>query len=54
MAFSYAPQEVGDLYSKLRDDVAFRQEGAERVGISFQLVHVGPQNEVTHTKKKVA
>ena len=42
----HAAEEVGDLYSKLKDDVAFRQEWAERVGLGFQLVHVGPQNEV--------
>jgi hypothetical protein len=26
----HAPEEVGDLYSKLKDDVAFRQLWAER------------------------
>ena len=40
----HAPQEVGDLYSKLGDDVAFRQEWAERIGLGFELVHNGPQN----------
>jgi hypothetical protein len=40
----HAPEEVGDLYSKLKDDVAFRQEWAERAGLGFELVHVGPQN----------
>jgi hypothetical protein len=29
----HAPEEVGDLYSKLKDDVAFRQEWAELVGL---------------------
>jgi integrase len=40
----HAPEEVGDLYSKLKDDVAFRQEWAERAGLGFELVHVGTQN----------
>jgi integrase len=40
----HAPEEVGDLYSKLKDDVSFRQEWAERAGLGFELVHVGPQN----------
>jgi len=35
--------EVGDLYSKRKEDVAFRQEWAERIGLGFDLVHVGPQ-----------
>ena len=41
----HALEEVGDLYSKLNDDTLFRQEWAERVGLGFQLVHVGTQNE---------
>jgi hypothetical protein len=40
----HAPEEVGDLYSKLKDDVSFRQEWVERAGLGFELVHVGPQN----------
>jgi len=40
----HAPEEVGDLYSKLKDDVLFRQQWAERAGLGFELVHVGPQN----------
>jgi hypothetical protein len=38
----HAPQDVGDLYSKLQDDVGFRQEWVERVGLGFSwstLVH---------------
>jgi integrase len=31
----HAPEEVGDLYSKLKDDVSFRQEWAERAGLGF-------------------
>ncbi len=40
----HAPEEVGDLYSKLKDDVSFRQDWAERAGLGFELVHVGTQN----------
>ena len=40
----HAPEEVGDLYSKLKDDVAFRQEWAERVGLGIELVHSSTQN----------
>ena len=40
----HAPEEVGDLYSKLKDDVSFRQQWAERAGLGFELVHVGTQN----------
>jgi hypothetical protein len=40
----HASEEVGDLHSKLKDDVSFRQEWAERAGLGFELVHVGPQN----------
>jgi integrase len=50
----HASEEVGDLYSKLKDDVAFRQEWAERIGLGFELVHVGPQNDVEIDNKKVA
>jgi integrase len=42
----HAVTEVGDLYSKLKDDVAFRQEWSERIGVGFQLVHDGTQNVV--------
>jgi integrase len=34
----HAATEVGDLYSKLRDDVAYRQEWAQRIGLGFELV----------------
>jgi integrase len=50
----HAPEEVGDLYSKLKDDVSFRQEWAERAGLGFELVHVGPQNAVAVRTKRVA
>ena len=49
----HAPEEVGDLYSKLNDTL-FRQEWAERVGLGFQLVHVGTQNKLTSETSNVA
>lgn len=50
----HAPVEVGDLYSKLKEDVAFRQEWAERIGLGFELVHNGPQNAEAAEAEKVA
>ena len=50
----HAPEDVGDLYSKLNDDTLFRQEWAERVGLGFQLVHVGTQNKLTSETSNVA
>jgi integrase len=50
----HAPEEVGDLYSKLKDDVPLRQEWAERTGLGFELVHVGTQNAAGIKIAKVA
>jgi hypothetical protein len=50
----HAPEEVGDLYSKLNDDTLFRQEWAERIGLGFQLVHIGTQKERTKERENVA
>ena len=50
----HAAQEVGDLYSKLKEDLAFRQEWAERIGLGFELVHIGPQNVAAVKTPKVA
>jgi hypothetical protein len=50
----HAETEVGDLYSKLKYDVSFRQEWAERIGLGFELVHVGTQNKVVVETEKVA
>jgi hypothetical protein len=50
----HASEEVGDLYSKLKEDVAFRQEWTERIGLGFELVHNGPQNVVPMKSEKVA
>jgi len=50
----HASTEVGDLYSKLRDDVVYRQERAERIGLGFELVHNGSQNAVAAEVEDVA
>ena len=50
----HAAEEVGDLYSKLKEDVAFRQEWAERIGLGFELVHNDPQNVLPMKSEKVA
>jgi integrase len=50
----HAPEEVGDLYSKLRDDVAFRQEWAERVGLGFSVGTLGTQEPKEVEVGKVA
>jgi hypothetical protein len=54
LRMGHAPEEVGDLYSKVKDDVAFRQLWAERVGLGFQLVHIGPQNRTADQLPEVA
>jgi len=45
----HAPRTVTDEYSKLKDDVEFRKDVAERVGLGFslprQLHPVAPQFE---------
>ena len=32
-----ADEEVGDIYSKLKEDVKFRQEVTKRIGLGFEL-----------------
>jgi integrase len=50
----HASQEVGDVYSKLKDDVEFRQQWAERVALGFELVHIGPQNTTLAKSERIA
>jgi hypothetical protein len=50
----HAPAELGDLYSKLKDDVAFRQQWAERVGLGFSVGTLGTQKSKTVEIAKVA
>ena len=50
----HAPGEVGDLYSKLNDDLIFRREWTEKIGLGFELVHNGPQKAETMNTEKAA
>jgi integrase len=53
----HAPKTVTDEYSKLKDDVRFRRDVAERVGLGFslprQLHPVAPQFERLHALEVV-
>ena len=40
----HAPEEVGDLYSKLKEMLHSARPGWNAPGLGFELVHVGPQN----------
>jgi hypothetical protein len=42
------------LYSELKEDVAFQQHWAERIGLGFELVHNGPQNVALIKTESVA
>jgi integrase len=33
----HADEEIGDIYSKLKDDVKFRQQVTQRIGLGFEL-----------------
>jgi len=33
----HAPEDMSDLYDKIKEDVAFRKRVAERIGIGFEL-----------------
>ena len=33
----HKPQHVSDLYSRLKDDVEFRQEWVKKVGLGFEI-----------------
>jgi len=50
----HASREIGDIYSKLKDDVQYRREWCERVGVGFSVGLFGLQNKVTLRIVKVA
>jgi integrase len=50
----HAPEEVGDLYSKLKDDELYRAHWAERIGLGFSVGQLGQLNVVSISKAKVA
>jgi hypothetical protein len=49
----HAKQSVTDGYSKLRDDVEFRKQVAENVGIGFESVPKLVPNPVNLTKGRL-
>jgi integrase len=50
----HAPEDVGDLYSKLKDDAAFRGMWCEKAGLGFSVVTLVTQNATTINAAKVA
>jgi integrase len=50
----HASREIGDIYSKLKDDVQYRREWCERVGLGFSVGLFGLQNKATLRIVKVA
>jgi hypothetical protein len=49
----HADEEVGDLYSKLKEDEPYRQHWAERIGLGFSIGQLGPLNVVSISEAKV-
>ena len=50
----HAPEDVGDLYSKLADDVAFRSMWCERLGLGFSVVTLVTEDADEVSAAKVA
>ena len=50
----HAPEDVGDLYSKLKDDTSFRGMWCEKAGLGFSVVSVVTQNVTNIDSAKVA
>jgi integrase len=50
----HAPEDVGDLYSKLKDDAAFRGVWCEKAGLGFSVVSVVSQNTTNVDSAMVA
>jgi integrase len=50
----HATEDVGDLYSKLGDDISFRSMWCERAGLGFSVVSLVTQNVVPIDSVKVA
>jgi integrase len=50
----HAPETMSDLYDKIRHDVAFRKDVAERVGVGFQLpASIAPNAPKRHEEAEV-
>jgi hypothetical protein len=60
--FAYANQSVTDGYSKSSEDVEFRKEYTERIGLGFEIaspavegVPIGPKKEgLAHSEQALA
>jgi integrase len=50
----HAPEEVGDLYSKLKEDEPYRAHWAEKIGLGFSVGTVGQLNVVSISTARVA
>ena len=50
----HAPEDVGDLYSKLKDDAAFRGMWCEKAGLGFSVVTLVTQTVTTIDAAKIA
>ncbi len=50
----HAPEDVGDLYSKLKDDISFRSLWCEKAGLGFSVVSDVSENTVQFQKARVA
>ena len=37
-------KEIGDIYSKLKEDVAFRKDWTSRIGLGFEIPSERPSN----------
>jgi integrase len=50
----HAPEDVGDLYSKLKDDAAFRVMWCEKTGLGFSTVSFVSENSTVVDSARVA
>ena len=50
----HAPEDVGDLYSKLKDDASFRGMWCEKVGLGFSLVSSVSEKSISVDSTRVA
>jgi integrase len=42
----HGDEEIGDIYSKLKEDLAFRQEVTQRIGLGFKLPSSNPKKSI--------
>ena len=47
----HADENMGDLYDKIKEDVAFRKEWAEKCGLGFDLPSVVPNVPIVPKKE---